>query len=34
MKNFVIDQNLKELTEHRTVELPVACYETQGSIKI
>lgn len=29
MKNFVIDQNLKELTEHRTVELPVACYETR-----
>nr|WGD76249.1 cupin domain-containing protein [Bacillus subtilis] len=28
MKNFVIDQNLKELTEHRTVELPVACYNT------
>lgn len=28
MKNFVIDQNLKELTEHRTVELPVACYKT------
>ncbi|WP_250622529.1 hypothetical protein, partial [Bacillus subtilis] len=22
MKNFAIDQNLKELTEHRTVELP------------
>ncbi|MEC1502573.1 AraC family transcriptional regulator [Bacillus sonorensis] len=29
MKNFMIDQNLKELTEHRTVELPVACYETR-----
>lgn len=28
MKYFVIDQNLKELTEHRTVELPVACYKT------
>nr|WP_206702906.1 AraC family transcriptional regulator [Bacillus sonorensis] len=25
----MIDQNLKELTEHRTVELPVACYETR-----
>jgi AraC-like DNA-binding protein/mannose-6-phosphate isomerase-like protein (cupin superfamily) len=24
----MIDQNLKELTEHRTVILPVACYET------
>ncbi|MCY8281000.1 AraC family transcriptional regulator [Bacillus inaquosorum] len=29
MKSFMIDQNLKELTEHRTVELPVACYETR-----
>ncbi|ASB91286.1 hypothetical protein B4090_0274 [Bacillus licheniformis] len=29
IKNFMIDQNLKELTEHRTVELPVACYETR-----
>ncbi|MGY0700168.1 helix-turn-helix domain-containing protein [Bacillus sp. FSL K6-1560] len=29
MKNFAIDQNLKELTEHRTVELPVACYKTR-----
>ncbi|WP_139368146.1 AraC family transcriptional regulator [Priestia abyssalis] len=28
MKNFRIDQNLKELTEHRTVVLPIACYET------
>lgn len=26
--NFVIDQSLKELTEHRTVVLPIACYET------
>ncbi|MCM3171396.1 AraC family transcriptional regulator [Paenibacillus sp. MER 99-2] len=25
---FHIDQNLKELTEHRTVSLPIACYET------
>ncbi|WP_219837175.1 helix-turn-helix domain-containing protein [Paenibacillus sp. R14(2021)] len=28
IKNFMIDQNLKELTEHRTVMLPIACYET------
>ncbi|RJG25185.1 AraC family transcriptional regulator [Paenibacillus thiaminolyticus] len=28
IKNFKIDHNLKELTEHRTVELPIACYET------
>ncbi|WP_050183754.1 AraC family transcriptional regulator [Domibacillus robiginosus] len=28
IKDFKIDQNLKELTEHRTVVLPVACYET------
>ncbi|MEZ2719208.1 AraC family transcriptional regulator [Niallia circulans] len=28
IKNFKVDQNLKELTEHRTVELPMACYET------
>ncbi|KKI93483.1 transcriptional regulator [Bacillus sp. SA1-12] len=28
IKNFVIDQQLKELTEHRTVSLPIACYET------
>nr|WP_106785078.1 helix-turn-helix domain-containing protein [Lysinibacillus timonensis] len=28
MTNFTVDQNLKELTEHRTVVLPVACYET------
>ncbi|MGO4889517.1 helix-turn-helix domain-containing protein [Anaerobacillus sp. MEB173] len=28
IKDFMIDQNLKELTEHRTVVLPVACYET------
>jgi AraC family transcriptional regulator, melibiose operon regulatory protein len=28
MKNFMVDQNLKELTEHRTVVLPLACYET------
>ncbi|MBJ7570320.1 helix-turn-helix transcriptional regulator [Bacillus halotolerans] len=29
MKDFMIDQSLKELTEHRTVELPIACYETK-----
>ncbi|RID88377.1 AraC family transcriptional regulator [Peribacillus asahii] len=28
MKNFKVDQSLKELTEHRTVALPIACYET------
>ncbi len=28
IKNFKIDQSLKELTEHRTVVLPMACYET------
>ena len=28
LKNFIIDQHLKELTEHRTVVLPIACYET------
>ncbi|NRD77061.1 helix-turn-helix transcriptional regulator [Bacillus sp. BRMEA1] len=28
IKDFVIDRNLKELTEHRTVALPMACYET------
>ncbi|MDQ1234640.1 AraC-like DNA-binding protein/quercetin dioxygenase-like cupin family protein [Paenibacillus sp. SORGH_AS306] len=28
-KSFGIDQNLKELTEHRTVLLPFACYENQ-----
>jgi AraC family transcriptional regulator, melibiose operon regulatory protein len=28
IKNFMVDQSLKELTEHRTVELPIACYET------
>lgn len=28
IKDFVIDQNLKELTAHRTVALPIACYET------
>ncbi|KAB7709094.1 helix-turn-helix domain-containing protein [Bacillus aerolatus] len=28
IKDFVVDQNLKELTKHRTVVLPIACYET------
>ncbi|MEH7106388.1 AraC family transcriptional regulator [Bacillus sp. JJ1764] len=28
IKDFMIDQSLKELTEHRTVMLPIACYET------
>jgi AraC family transcriptional regulator, melibiose operon regulatory protein len=28
IKNFSVDQSLKELTEHRTVVLPIACYET------
>lgn len=28
IKDFSIDLNLKELTEHRTVALPMACYET------
>ncbi|WP_026565672.1 AraC family transcriptional regulator [Bacillus sp. UNC41MFS5] len=28
MMDFLVDQSLKELTEHRTVVLPIACYET------
>lgn len=28
IKDFGIDHNLKEITEHRTVVLPIACYET------
>lgn len=28
IKNFMVDQSLKELTKHRTVVLPIACYET------
>ncbi|GIW49837.1 MAG: putative HTH-type transcriptional regulator YdeC [Anoxybacillus sp.] len=28
IKDFMVDRNLKELTEHRTVALPIACYET------
>ena len=34
IKDFSIDQNLKELTEHRTVVLPVACYVTTISENI
>ncbi|MGY3717826.1 AraC family transcriptional regulator [Sutcliffiella cohnii] len=28
IKDFRVDKSLKELTEHRTVVLPIACYET------
>ncbi len=28
IKNFMVDQSLKELTEHRTTALPIACYQT------
>jgi len=28
IKNFKVNESLKELTQHRTVELPMACYET------
>lgn len=28
IKDFIVDQSLKELTEHRTVDIPIACYET------
>jgi AraC-like DNA-binding protein/mannose-6-phosphate isomerase-like protein (cupin superfamily) len=28
IKDFMVDHNFKELTEHRTVVLPIACYET------
>jgi AraC family transcriptional regulator, melibiose operon regulatory protein len=28
IKDFMVDQSLRELTEHRTVVLPIACYET------
>ncbi|MEC0371278.1 helix-turn-helix transcriptional regulator [Paenibacillus chibensis] len=34
IKDFKIDPNLKERTEHRTVILPVACYETTISQNI
>ena len=29
VNNFEVNQSLKELTQHRTVELPIACYETK-----
>lgn len=28
IKNFLIDENLKELTKHQTIVLPIACYKT------
>jgi AraC family transcriptional regulator, melibiose operon regulatory protein len=28
MKDFLVDQSLIELTVHRTVVLPLSCYET------
>ncbi|OIK10454.1 AraC family transcriptional regulator [Bacillus sp. MUM 116] len=28
MKNFMIDESLKELTKHHTVVMPIACYQT------
>ncbi|MFD0825049.1 AraC family transcriptional regulator [Neobacillus sp. M.A.Huq-85] len=28
MKNFMIDESLKELTKHHTVVMPIACYKT------
>ncbi|HZG70945.1 MAG TPA: AraC family transcriptional regulator [Chondromyces sp.] len=28
IRDFMVDQSLRELTEHRTVVLPIACYET------
>ncbi|MNK27537.1 DNA-binding transcriptional regulator MelR [compost metagenome] len=34
INDFVIDQSLKEQTEHRTVVLPIACYETMISQNI
>lgn len=34
IKDFRVDQNLKELTEHRTVVLPVGCYVTTISENI
>lgn len=29
IKDFKVDESLKELTSHRTVVMPVACYETK-----
>ncbi|KON88211.1 transcriptional regulator [Sporosarcina globispora] len=34
IKDFKVDENLKELTSHRTVVMPVACYETKISNNI
>ncbi|MDN4494383.1 AraC family transcriptional regulator [Ureibacillus aquaedulcis] len=34
MRDFIVDRNLKELTEHRTIVLPVACYVTTISENI
>lgn len=34
VKEFKVNQSLKELTEHRTVELPVSCYKTNISQNI
>lgn len=34
IKDFRIDHRLKELTEHRTVLLPITCYETTISNNI
>ncbi|WP_026695501.1 AraC family transcriptional regulator [Peribacillus kribbensis] len=34
IKDFEVDQSLRELTPHRTVVLPVACYETRISENI
>lgn len=34
IRNFVIDDSLKELTKHHTVVLPIACYETTISQNI
>ena len=28
IKNFIIDENYKELTKHHTVVMPIACYQT------
>lgn len=28
MSSFQVASNLQELTKHRTVDLPIACYET------
>lgn len=28
LRNFKVDENLKELTKHQTIDLPIACYKT------